>query len=204
MNMQVISRYLKLFKADDNRESAHLVITAHGCIEKGAAQTVNHPGIRLHFYSKHGTTTTDKNLISFKTNEFNNQQRVETLEVGNPSYDYLLSKYQGARAGPNSNVIMETYETINACLNRVPVIYTDLEKEFAKQHGFPPQAPLSPGSFDVLSIRSRLALTIPFGPTFDIQDCFTEIRLSYVLDELKKQNIHYGDIHCYFCRSEVS
>ncbi len=169
-----------LFLQSPGTYAPALVISAHGGIGRGKTADKKVPFGTLHWYSKHGDTTTDFGIRNFIWGG-KSGQRTESTPTGQPYYDYSLSKYQGRHAGTKGNPA-ETYAGIEGDQK-----YVDDFNQMLAAAG--PNAP--PGSkpaaaVDVLTVRNRYWIT--------------GVDLSSALKAIG--NVHqYPEIHCYFCRS---
>jgi hypothetical protein len=99
-----------LFLQSPGTYAPALVISAHGGIGRGKTADKKVPFGTLHWYSKHGDTTTDFGIRNFIWGG-KAGQRTESTPTGQPYYDYSLSKYQGRHAGTRGEPA-ETYAGI--------------------------------------------------------------------------------------------
>ncbi|QFT56409.1 putative adhesin [Microbulbifer sp. THAF38] len=190
----------KIFTASGKRlgEASNLVISAHGAATKQHFYTNGHGGDNIFFFSPHGYSLSDPGISSVLSG---NAKYHEWIKKGKVCHNYTLSKYQGYHG-----------TTTGQILGRVtrPFIkgesYTDVQNALDNAHkhnqdysSLDPNNPIHQKMLanikpvmeaDLLTIRHRVGKDDP--------------TLVDVINTLHANKLHYDNIYCSFCRSEVS
>ncbi|WP_444934223.1 putative adhesin [Microbulbifer sp. JTAC008] len=192
---------VKIFAAEGTQvgDAPNLVISAHGATTKQIFYPKGHGGDNLFFFSPHGYSLNDPGIGSVLSG---NAKYHEWIGKGKVCHNYTLSKYQGYHGSTTGQI-----------LGRItrPFIkgesYADVQKAVDNAHehnemvrNLDPNNPMHQPyikkgvkpvmSADLLTIRNRVKMDNP--------------TLVDVLNILHRNNLHYENIYCSFCRSEVS
>ena len=177
-----------IFKHDNSDKISptedHLLITAHGgYASKGGVfskktKQFKVPGwCQLYFYGDHTFTLKDPKIYPIMKGEY---QVKMTIPSGGMVMDYELSKYQGKHGNKD-----ETYDSIKSNIDQNNKAVTGDDFEYRNKQSRNYQY-----SFDVLTVRNRVGSGDP--------------TLSELLKALDQGGFRYENIHCSFCRSDMS
>lgn len=174
-----IGEDLYLFKTDPNAFQSDLIISSHGGIKAKESADLTVPYGTLHYYTEHGKVLKNP-TVRGQADKIKKREETETVQQGAKTYNYHLSKFQGAknqggRFFPDPLKRYETYETIEediAYLAEAHEVYGTVK-------------------CDVLTVRDHKGLKNPMG---------SEVTLQHVLTTIGFRH-KYDQIHCCFCRS---
>ncbi|AWF82764.1 hypothetical protein BTJ40_19170 [Microbulbifer sp. A4B17] len=193
---------VKIFSAEGTQvgEAPNLVISAHGATTKQIFYTKGHGGDNLFFFSPHGYSLNDPGVDSVLSGH---AKYHEWIGKGKVCHNYTLSKYQGYHGTMTGQILGritrpfikgESYSDMQSAIDKAHShnqMVSNLDPNNPMHQPFIAATGIKPVmTADLLTIRNRVRMDDP--------------TLVDVLNILHRNKLHYENIYCSFCRSEVS